>query len=228
MSPVPSSKAADVQKMFARISKPYDFLNRFFSLGIDQWWRFQLIRSVTQKKAQHVLDLATGSGDVALQLQKAGLSPIGLDFCFPMLKQAQTKAPTPLDLVTADALNLPFSDNTFDAITVAFGFRNFENKKEGLQEIIRVLKPGGSLHLLEFSQPYFWFRPFYFFYLKNIMPLIARIFSKDFAAYLYLGATIEAFPSAPDIGNSLQNSGFKSISWKRMTFGIVALHIAHK
>lgn len=218
--------------MFGRIAGPYDFLNRFFSLGIDLWWRHCLVSAVIKQSEIHnlkstmVLDLATGSGDVARMLIQKGLKVVGSDFCLPMLDQARKKG-VPV-LVAGDALHLPFADNSFAAATVAFGLRNFGDRPAAMKEILRTLQPGASLHILEFTRPQKWFCGFYFFYLKHIMPRMASIFCRDPQAYAYLASTVEHFPRVEHIAGELQKSGFDDIRWKTLTFGIVAIHSGTK
>jgi len=217
--------------MFARIAAPYDRLNHLFSGGVDFWWRHLLVRSASEKsKTQNpkskILDLACGTGDVSLVLQRAGFEVVGGDFCEPMLERARAKGVK--ETVVADALNLPFTDASFDAVTIAFGYRNFEDRPRALREIHRVLKPNGTVHILEFSQPYGWFRPVYFFYLHHILPKAAKLLCRDQAAYEYLSCSIKAFPEVEDIGRELEGANFREVSWSRPTLGIVAIHSAGK
>jgi demethylmenaquinone methyltransferase / 2-methoxy-6-polyprenyl-1,4-benzoquinol methylase len=221
-----------VRSMFGRIAEPYDFLNRFFSLGIDLWWRQRLVLFVLKQlgtrnqKSEIVLDLATGSGDVAAMMIQKGLKVVGSDFCLPMLELANKKGiPT---LVASDALQLPFAQNSFSAATVAFGLRNFGDRPAAMRELLRVLQPGSSLHILEFTRPEEWLCGFYFFYLKNIMPRIASFFCRDPEAYTYLANTVEQFPRAEEIGSQLEESGFTKVHWQHLTWGIVAIHSGTK
>ena len=181
-----------------------------------------------------VVDLATGSGDVAFSLKnKLGdqVSVSGLDFCQPMLDEAEKKrlerTPSPdIRFGIGDILNLPLADNSADAITVAFGVRNLENRNQGLKDIRRCLRPGGKLFILEFSQPYNWFRPIYYSYLKYILPTIAGWVTKKPEAYDYLGNSIEGFPSTQKLIDELDVAGFQDMKATRMTLGIVAIHEA--
>jgi len=230
MNGQPQSEA--VRAMFARIAGPYDRLNHLLSGGVDYWWRHLLLRSVqaAARRSQisnfkfQILDLACGTGDVTLLLQRAGFDATGGDFCEPMLERARAKGVQ--KTAVADALALPFPDASFDAVTIAFGYRNFEDRPRALGEICRVLRSGGSLHILEFSQPFRLFRPFYYLYLKYILPTAAKWFCRDRAAYEYLSCSIEAFPEVHAIGAELEAAGFQAITWTRPTFGIVALHRA--
>ena len=212
--------------MFGQISGPYDLINRLFSLGIDVWWRHCLVAEVKRGKPALVLDLATGSGDVALMLERAGLNCVGIDFCLPMLEQARNKGFQ--QLAAGDALKMPFADATFDAVTIAFGFRNFADYNAGLLEILRVLKPGGRLLILEFTDPAASFRSLYYFYLTHIMPVLAGWISRNSQAYDYLARTVQRFPAAQAVGALLKGAGFKDVGWRKYTFGIVAIHSAEK
>ncbi|MDR0534382.1 MAG: bifunctional demethylmenaquinone methyltransferase/2-methoxy-6-polyprenyl-1,4-benzoquinol methylase UbiE [Verrucomicrobiales bacterium] len=217
---------AKVQEMFGKISKPYDCINRLFSLGIDVYWRKQLAVSVAQNQPKSVLDLATGSGDVALLLQKQGYDVTGMDFCAPMLELAKKKGVK--KLLQGDAMNMPFPDNSFDAITIAFGFRNFVNYELALKEIRRVLKPGGMVHILEFSNPSRWFCGLYYFYLSKVMPFMAGLISRNPKAYSYLANSVEKFPDAESLSWLLAVTGYEKVSWQKYTFGIVAIHHGSK
>jgi demethylmenaquinone methyltransferase/2-methoxy-6-polyprenyl-1,4-benzoquinol methylase len=220
--------------MFARIASPYDRLNHLLSGGMDYWWRHLLLRSVRSAAHQsqtsnlkfEILDLACGTGDVTLLLQRAGYDAIGADFCAPMLERARAKGVG--KTIIADALDLPFPNEFFDAATIAFGYRNFEDRPRALAELLRVLRPGGSLHILEFSQPFRLFRPFYYFYLGRVLPAAARLFCRERAAYEYLSCSIEAFPDVQSIARELESAGFEAITWIRPTLGIVAIHQARR
>lgn len=225
-----------VNEMFGRIAGRYDFANHALSGGLDFWWRRVLVRAVARAQPQEVLDLATGSGDVAFALQRV-LPPrstvTGMDFCQPMLEQAERKrrphapaAPT-VRFCRGDMADLPLPDRSLDAVTIAFGLRNAEDRHRALQEMRRVLRtPDGCLFVLEFSQPYRWFAPLYFFYLRRILPRIAALFTGDRSAYDYLCGSIERFPDHEGIADEIRRAGFKDVRAVRMTFGTVALHIA--
>jgi demethylmenaquinone methyltransferase/2-methoxy-6-polyprenyl-1,4-benzoquinol methylase len=223
--------------MFGRIARRYDLANRLLSGGIDVIWRRKLVREVARTHPRDVLDLATGSGDVAFALAR-GLRPgtgiCGMDFCVPMLVEAEKKKatqPSPaaaIEFRIGDILALPRADSSADAVTISFGLRNLADRAGGLREMRRVLRPGGHLFVLEFSQPQRWFRPFYFFYLRKILPLLAGAVTGDRAAYVYLNETIEQFPGRDALAAEIATAGFSEVHAHAMTFGIVALHVAKK
>jgi demethylmenaquinone methyltransferase/2-methoxy-6-polyprenyl-1,4-benzoquinol methylase len=219
--------------MFGRIARRYDLANRVLSVGIDIHWRERLVEAVRRGKPQAVLDLATGSGDVALALSKAlpaGVSVLGMDFSEPMLAEARAKLsrlPGPqnhVDFRQGDGLNLPLPDQSFDAVTIAFGLRNMGDRGRCLTEMLRVLRPGGRLHVLEFSQPQPWFRPIYTFHLRHIAPRVAAIITGDRSAYEYLATSIGEFPGLEGLSREIEAAGFTQVTGRAMTFGIVALH----
>ena len=222
--------------MFAGIAGRYDLANHLLSGGIDFYWRRVLTRMVRDFDPGEVVDLATGSGDVAFKLRDR-LGPAvpvtGLDFCEPMLEEARTKRskkPSYADLrfEFGDCMDLPLPDNSVAAVTISFGVRNFENRQRGLQEILRVLRPGGRLYVLEFSQPDRWFRPIYYFYLKYILPWVAAIATGDKSAYDYLAGTIENFPTKEALAEQLKLAGFETVNATGLTCSIVAIHQATK
>ena len=183
-----------------------------------------------------MLDLATGSGDVAFALCE-GLDPktriVGMDFCQPMLDQAEQKKalrPAPqqarLTFLQGDGLALPLPDSSYDAVTISFGLRNMADRHRSLTEMRRVLRPGGRLYVLEFSQPQRWVRPFYFFYLRRVLPRIAGLVTGDRAAYVYLNETIEQFPDRAALAGEIRAAGFTQVAASGLTFGTVALHVA--
>lgn len=229
---MPDPKA--VNTMFARIAGRYDLANHLLSGGVDFWWRQKLVRAVYDAQAREILDLATGSGDVAFALAD-GLPPgariTGMDFCQPMLDEAVKKrAANPrwslLAFKQGDGMALPLPDHGFDAVTISFGLRNMADRHKSLTEMRRVLRPGGRLFVLEFSQPYFWFRPFYYAYLKFILPAVAGLVTGDRSAYEYLCGSIEQFPDRVAMSAEIRRAGFTSVRATPMTFGIVALHEA--
>lgn len=222
--------------MFSRIAAKYDLANRALSFGIDTLWRDRLVDEVWIRNPSHVTDLATGSGDVAFELRKELPPEIrvdGLDFCEPMLEEARIKQAkrgfANMSFAFGDILKLPLPDASTDAVTIAFGYRNLADRHQGLLEMKRILKPDtGHLYILEFSQPYKTVRPFYYFYLKTLLPAIAGTLTGDVPAYRYLSDSIEAFPPREGICEELSQAGFRDIQAIPMTFGSVALHIAKK
>jgi len=225
-----------VNSMFSRIARRYDFANRLLSGGMDVWWRHRLVAAVRRAAPRDVLDLATGSGDVAFALGRGlGLHVhiTGMDFCQPMLDEAEAKKTAAgaaryanVTFRQGDGLALPLPDESVDAVTIAFGLRNLADRARGLREMRRALRPGGRLFVLEFSQPHAWFRPLYFFYLRKILPPLAGLATGDRAAYVYLNETIEEFPGRGALAAEIGAAGFSSVSARPMTFGIVALHEA--
>jgi len=224
-----------VNDMFGRIASRYDLANRVLSLGLDRWWRWHQVRGVLRRNPRTVVDLATGSGDVAFALARR-LAPdarvIGMDFCQPMLdraneKKARFRTRAPVEFRFGNGLELPIEDDSVDALTISFGLRNMEDRALALAEIRRVLRPGhGHLHLLEFSQPQAWFRPLYRFHLRHLLPRIARLLTGDKSAYDYLGESIESFPDRNRMADEIRAAGFSRVHHRAMTFGIVALHVA--
>lgn len=220
--------------MFARIAGRYDLANHLLSGGVDFWWRQRLVRAVHDARPAAVLDLATGSGDVAFALADGLPAPVaitGMDFCQPMLDEAVKKrvgSPrwTKIEFRQGDGMALPLADAQFDAVTVSFGLRNMAYRHKALSEMRRVLRPGGRLFVLEFSQPFAWFRPFYYAYLKGILPLVAGVVTGDRGAYEYLGGSIEQFPGRDAMSAEILRAGFQRVRAMPLTFGIVALHEA--
>jgi demethylmenaquinone methyltransferase/2-methoxy-6-polyprenyl-1,4-benzoquinol methylase len=225
---------AAVQSMFGRIARRYDFANRLLSGGADVWWRNRLVAAVRRRAPRDVLDLATGSGDVALALARGlgrDVAITGMDFCLPMLEEAEKKLAVagsyPLvKFKPGDGMDLPLEDAGFDAVTISFGLRNMAGRHRSLTEMRRVLRPGGSLFVLEFSQPYRWFAPVYFFYLKHILPHLAKWCTGDKAAYDYLCGSIETYPDRAGISSEMRSAGFKDVRAIPLTLGTVALHVA--
>ena len=228
-------KKEQVREMFDNISKDYDGLNRVISFGIDVKWRKRVVKFLQQKNPKSILDIATGTGDLAIALTKTGADRIvGLDLSPQMLdvgksKVMDKKLQETVEMIVGDSENLPFDEESFDAITVAFGVRNFENLEKGLQEIFRVLKKGGHLVILETSVPTKSpFKQGYRFYTKYILPAIGRIFSKDRSAYAYLSESASVFPHGPAFNNILDKIGFIGIENKPQTFGVASIYVATK
>ena len=229
------NKKQQVEKMFDTISDNYDGLNRVISFGIDVKWRKKLIQMIAGTNPDAVLDIATGTGDLAISLVNTGASEIiGLDLSEGMLSVGRKKIKErqldkKIKMVQGDSEDLPFEDDHFDAITVAFGVRNFENLEKGLSEIYRVLKPGGIFAILETSVPTsFPFKQGYHFYTKNMLPLIGKMFSKDKVAYSYLSESAAAFPHGEHFNNILRKTGFTNVENKPQTFGVATIYTASK
>ena len=223
----------EVNTMFARIARRYDAANRVLSGGMDRWWRRRLVAAMRRAAPRDVLDLATGSGDVALSLARAlpaEARVTGMDFCAPMLAEAEKKRAQArglrahVEFREGDALALPLADASMDAAAIAFGLRNLAARARAFAELRRVLRPGGRLFVLEFSQPQAWFRPIYYFYLRHILPTLAAGVTGDRAAYDYLGGSVGAFPDHVALAAEMRLAGFARIHVTRMTLGIVALH----
>lgn len=229
------NKKQQVAQMFDNISKEYDGLNRVISFGIDQKWRKKVVNIVASTNPETILDIATGTGDLAISLStSAAKSIIGLDISEGMLevgkeKIAKQNLQDVISMVIGDSENLPFEDNTFDAITVAFGIRNFENLEKGLSEILRVLKPNGVFVILETSNPTKTpFKQGYNFYTKYILPNIGKLFSKDKSAYKYLGDSASVFPFGEALNNILRQIGFINVEDMPQTFGVASIYKASK
>lgn len=229
------NKKSQVAQMFNNIAGNYDFLNHFLSAGIDIVWRKKAVSLLAPHKPKVVLDIATGTADFALETLR--LNPdkiIGVDISEGMMavgreKIAKRGLSGKIQLQYGDSENLPFEDSTFDAITVAFGVRNFENLSKGLAEMNRVLKPGGIAVVLEFSKPRsFPMKQLYQFYFKNILPLVGKFVSKDNAAYTYLPESVQAFPDGQDFLSIFEKVGFKKTKWHSLTFGISSIYTGIK
>tara|TARA_R110002033_G_scaffold141375_4_gene179941 strand:- start:7061 stop:7789 length:729 start_codon:yes stop_codon:yes gene_type:complete len=228
-------KKEQVTQMFDTISTNYDGLNRVISFGIDIKWRKRVVEIIKKKQPTTILDIATGTGDLAINLVETGATKIiGLDISPGMLsvgkkKIEEKKLNNTIEMVVGDSENLPFGEHTFDAVTVAFGVRNFENLEMGLSEIYRVLKPGGTLAILETSVPTKTpFKQGYNFYTKRVLPKIGRLFSKDNSAYEYLSESAAVFPHGKTFNNILQKIGFIDIENKPQTLGVASIYVATK
>lgn len=231
-----ASKKQQVATMFDNISGTYDFLNHFLSLGIDVIWRKKAIRSLLSIKPKLILDVATGTGDFAFESLKI-LNPdkiIGVDISQGMLKVAKEKIAKrklqdKIEVQLGDSERLLFEDHTFDAVTVAFGVRNFENLQKGLDDIFRVLKPGGKAVVLEFSNPkQFPVKQLYNFYFNTVTPFFGKLFSKDNSAYKYLPESVAQFPEGQAFVGLLKNAGFSETQVRPQTFGICTIYVASK
>jgi demethylmenaquinone methyltransferase / 2-methoxy-6-polyprenyl-1,4-benzoquinol methylase len=230
-----ASKKSQVEQMFNSIAPKYDLLNNLLSFGIDKAWRKKLVKQLRDTKPNIILDVATGTADVAIELVK--LHPekiIGVDISAEMLDIGRKKIVAKnlsgiITLQQADSENLPFESNMFDAVSVAYGVRNFENLEKGLSELFRVLRKGGKLAVLEFSHPKkFPVKQLYKFYFSEVCPLIGRLVSKDKRAYSYLHESVMRFPEGNEFLSILKNTGFEYTQCKRLTFGISSIYTAIK
>ncbi|WP_034062137.1 bifunctional demethylmenaquinone methyltransferase/2-methoxy-6-polyprenyl-1,4-benzoquinol methylase UbiE [Lacinutrix jangbogonensis] len=228
-------KKEQVTKMFDTISGEYDGLNRVISFGIDIKWRKKVVEIIKATHPETVLDIATGTGDLAINLaETSALKITGLDISSGMLDVGKTKIAAKnldnkIEMIIGDSENMPFEDNAFDAITVAFGVRNFETLAKGLKDILRVLKPGGTFVILETSVPTkFPFKQGYKFHSKIILPTIGKLFSKDKTAYKYLSESASVFPYGEALNNILRNIGFINVKDLPQTFGVATIYTASK
>jgi demethylmenaquinone methyltransferase/2-methoxy-6-polyprenyl-1,4-benzoquinol methylase len=228
-------KKEQVTQMFDTISGNYDGLNRVISFGIDIKWRKKVLKLVAAKNPKTILDIATGTGDLAILMSETNAEKIiGLDLSVGMLEVGKTKIAAKnlsnkIEMVVGDSENLPFEDNSFDAITVAFGIRNFETLDKGLAEIYRVLKPNGIFVILETSNPTKTpYKQGYTFYTKNILPIIGKLFSKDNVAYGYLSESASVFPFGEALNNILRKIGFIDVVAMPQTFGVATIYSATK
>lgn len=228
-------KKEQVAQMFDNIAPSYDLLNKLLSLGIDRWWRYKAINQLKELQPKNILDVATGTADVAIATIRLNPHAVtGIDISNQMLEIGREKVKklnlaSKITLLQADAENLPFESNTFDAITVAFGVRNFENLDKGLAELYRVLKPSGKLVVLEFSKPkIFPVKQVFNIYFKYVLPFIGKLISKDKSAYTYLPESVQAFPEGTNFTNILQQTGFKLTKCTALTLGISSLYTGVK
>lgn len=223
-----------VKQMFSGIASRYDLANRVLSLGLCVLWRNHLIANVAKLNPKEVVDLATGSGDVAIAMSQSLPSSTkitGYDFCEPMLEIARNRAAREnksVQFLTGDCMNLPIADASCETVTIAYGVRNFENRERGLKELARITKNNGTVFILEFSQPSKLFWPIHFVHVRIISPLLAGILTGDFGAYRYLGSSIADFPNADGLTIELKNAGFTEVNYELFLCGTVALHRAKK
>lgn len=232
-------KSNQVEAMFDGIAPTYDFLNHAFSLGIDRGWRRKAVEVLGRFSPREVLDVATGTGDFAILISRL-LSPqkiVGIDISEGMMKVASEKVShltkeqctSEILFKKGDCTNLSFPDSSFDAVTVAYGVRNFQDLDAGLKEMLRVLRPGGHLLIVELaSPPHFPMRQLFWLYSHVVMPFVGWLVSRDKRAYSYLPATMEAFPQGEVMEGILQENGFRNVEWRRFTFGICTMYLAEK
>ncbi len=223
-----------VKQMFSGIASRYDLANRVLSFGLCVLWRNRLIANVAKLNPKEVVDLATGSGDVAIAMADS-LPPTtkitGYDFCEPMLDIARIRVAREnksVKFATGDCMNLPIADASCEAVTIAYGVRNFENRERGLKELARITQKNGSVFILEFSQPSKLFWPIHFLHVRIVSPILAGILTGDFGAYRYLGSSIADFPNADGLVIELKNAGFNEVDYELFLCGTVALHRAKK
>lgn len=229
-------KAARVRVMFDQIAPSYDLLNHLLSLNIDKLWRSYTVRQlgdVLARKNAYVLDLCCGTGDLSLALGTAAphATVFGLDFSRPMLDRAQKKNAhsSSIALLQGDATSVPFTDRSFDAVTIAFGLRNLSSVELGVREIFRLLRPGGRAAILEFSRPVVpVFRGAFQFYFKNILPRIGGIVSGAFGAYSYLPASVQSFPDQKRLKAIMEDCGFANVRYRNLSAGIAAVHFGDR
>lgn len=229
-----AGKKSEVEDMFDNIAPKYDLLNHVLSMKIDVLWRNTLVKWMQKDQPKEVLDVATGTGDLAIAVQKGtSAKVVGLDLSQQMLnvgieKIKKLNLDQQISMQKGDAENLPFESNKFDAVSVAFGVRNFENLEKGLAELRRVVKEEKSVYILEFSKVESFLGPFYMFYFKNILPQIGKLVSKDNRAYTYLPDSVNAFPYGEKMKNILLNTGFKKVEYKKLSLGIATIYKATK
>ena len=230
------NKASQVERMFDGIAHRYDFLNHFFSLGIDVLWRKRCVRLLRQERPKRMLDVATGTADFAIEAVRMGLDVhvTGVDISAGMLDVGRTKIAARgwndrIELIQGDSVALPFEADAFDAFTVAFGVRNFEDLQGGLKDMLRVLKPGGLGLVLEFSKPQrFPIKQVFGLYFKHIMPTMGKWVSKDPAAYTYLPESVDAFPEGNDFLDQMTLAGYTDVKAQRLTGGIATIYTGRK
>ncbi|NAW50602.1 bifunctional demethylmenaquinone methyltransferase/2-methoxy-6-polyprenyl-1,4-benzoquinol methylase UbiE [Elizabethkingia argentiflava] len=228
------SKKNQVEEMFDNIAPKYDLLNHVLSMKIDVSWRKKLVHWLKMDHPKRVLDVATGTGDLALAINKGTHAQVvGYDLAQQMLnvgieKIKKAGLEDQIQMMKGDAEKMPFKDNEFDAITAAFGVRNFENLQQGLAEMKRVVKHQGNVFILEFSKVEGWMSPLYMFYFKQILPVIGKIISKDNCAYTYLPDSVNAFPYGEKMKNILLELGFSKVEYRKLSLGIATLYKATK
>jgi demethylmenaquinone methyltransferase/2-methoxy-6-polyprenyl-1,4-benzoquinol methylase len=231
-----SDKGEKIQQMFGAIAPRYDFLNRLLSFGIDRRWRTKAVRLLKYREGSRILDVATGTGDVALEIALRTPDSVkitGADFCQEMVDLGVVKvAASPyaerIDLKVAPCEDLPFANDTFDSVTIAFGIRNVVDRKLGLAEMWRVTRPGGRVIILEFSTPRsLLFRQLYYFYFRRLLPVVGGMFSR-YNAYKYLPDSVLEFPSQEEFSQMIAAAGFRNIHIHELTFGIATIYVGEK
>ena len=225
--------AGRVRELFETIAGRYDLLNHLLSLNIDKKWRRLVVKRVRAKihtRESLILDVACGTGDLSLMLFEIDRARVvGTDFCRPMLSIAAEKVPADVKLIEGDALLLPFKDETFDAVTIAFGLRNLAGLESGLKELRRILKPNGWVAVLEFSRPSnALLRPLFGLYFRKILPLLGGVISGSRGAYSYLPASVSRFPDQQQLGSLMEQAGLDQVSFENLSGGIAALHLGRR
>ena len=227
-----SNKTLRVENMFDRIAPKYDFFNRLFSLRIDLLWRKNLVNWMQSDDPKQILDVATGTGELAIALwKKFGVKITAVDLSQEMLNLADKKIKqlgADITIQKANAENLPFESNKFDAVSVGFGVRNFENLEKGLSELRRVVKEDGNVYILEFSKMEGVLSPLYNFYFRKVLPFLARMISGEKEAYAYLPDSVQNFPCRERMKNILLDLGFSKVEYKKLSLGIVTIYKAKK
>lgn len=213
--------------MFDEVAETYDRTNDILSLGQSKLWRKSVRNLINPQSGQRILDLAAGTGTSSMALFGDGVQVVAADFSKGMLEVGKKRHPE-LEFAFADATKLPFKDKEFDAVTISFGIRNVENVDKALSEMFRVTKPGGVIVVCEFSHPKGLFGWLYKFYLRRVLPTVAKLVAKNPDAYSYLGESIEAWPKQMDFASQIENSGFENVGFKNLSLGIVAVHYGEK
>lgn len=218
----------EVAAMFDRVAKRYDIVNDILALGQTRLWRTMVVKAVAPKFDERILDLAAGTGTSSQPFHERGAKVVPCDFSLGMLEVGKQRLPH-LPFVAGDAMNLPFADNSFDAVTISFGLRNVQDPTRALREMLRVTKPGGRVVVCEFSSPVWGpFRTLYTEYLMKLLPAVARFTSSNPAAYVYLAESIRAWPDQQGLAAMLRDAGWSGVEWRNATGGIVAIHRATK
>ncbi|MBS3966608.1 MAG: bifunctional demethylmenaquinone methyltransferase/2-methoxy-6-polyprenyl-1,4-benzoquinol methylase UbiE [Truepera sp.] len=231
--PTPNDKAASVRAMFGAIARRYDLLNRLLSLGLDRYWRLEAAQVALEKQPQRILDVATGTADLALWLKRyrPEAEVVGVDFVPAMLELARRKAAQQglaVRLEEGDGLNLPYPNESFDVLTIAYGLRNFADYQRGLSEFYRVLRPGGRLVVLEFPPPEGAFGRLFGLYFRRVLPLIGGLVSGRRSAYRYLPDSVLQFPQPQALAAMLYQAGFNQVRYKLQSFGVSAIHVGER
>ena len=217
----------EVSRMFDEVAETYDRTNDILSLGQSKLWRKSVRRLINPEAGQRILDLAAGTGTSSMALLGDGVSVVAADFSKGMLEVGKKRHPE-LEFAFADATKLPFKDSEFDAVTISFGIRNVVDVDKALSEMFRVTKPGGVLVVCEFSHPKGIFGKLYKFYLRRVLPLVAKLVAKNPEAYSYLGESIEAWPNQTEFAEQIGRAGFENVGFKNLSLGIVAVHYGEK